>query len=187
MRVLTRSDLLALDFAILILHALLPAFFVLAPYLLADRLGFPEDHLWKVYAITLALSLPIAIPMIALDRRGTSRFSSSALALIFGGLMLLWRSSSVLVFAGGCCLFFAGFSYLEASLPAEMSRRADPGQRGACLGLFSSAQFFGAFVGATLAGAFLDSAGAEVGIIALAGIVGLWLITAGVKSLRSGA
>ncbi|MEL7023081.1 MAG: MFS transporter [Pseudomonadota bacterium] len=186
-RVLTRSDLLALDFAILILHALLTAFFVLAPYLLADRLGFPEDHLSKVYAITLALSLPIAIPMIALDRRGTSRFSSSALALIFGGLMLLWLSSSVLVFAGGCCLFFAGFSYLEASLPAEMSRRADPGQRGACLGLFSSAQFFGAFVGATLAGAFLDSAGAEVGIIALAGIVGLWLITAGVKSLRSGA
>lgn len=186
-RVLTRRDLLTLDLAILILHALLTAFFVLAPYLLAGRLGFPENQLWKVYAITLALSLPIAIPMIALDRRGSAQFTIGALALLMAGLALLWLSASVLASAGGCCLFFAGFSYLEASLPAEMSRRADPTQRGACLGLFSSAQFFGAFVGAALAGLFLDTSGAEAGIMTLLAVVFAWLLMSGVKTLRSSA
>lgn len=185
--VLTRPELLALDLAVLILHALLTAFFVLAPYLLADRIGFPEDELWKVYAATLALSLPIAIPMIALDSRGAARFTIAALILIAAGLGLLWLGASVLAFGAGCCLFFGGFSYLEASLPAQMSRRADPAQRGACLGLFSSSQFFGAFVGATLAGAALDQAGPAAGILALLIVVVLWLVLAGVNSLRSSA
>ncbi|MEM6819437.1 MAG: MFS transporter [Pseudomonadota bacterium] len=186
-RVLTRPELLALDAAVLVLHALLTAFFVLAPYLLADRIGYPEAELWKVYAITLAASLPIAIPMIAFDTRGDARFTLWSLALIVVGFALLWHAQSVYEFGSGCCLFFAGFSYLEASLPAQISRRADPAQRGACIGLFASAQFLGAFVGATAAGIFIDRAGPATGILALTLVVCLWLLAAGVKSLRTGA
>ena len=58
------------------------------------------------------------------------------------------------VFAG-LVLFFAGFNFLEAGLPARLSLIADDDSRGASLGVFASAQFLGAFVGGLIGGRFL--------------------------------
>lgn len=184
--VLLKADLVRLDLAVLLLHAALTAFFVLAPYLLIDRLALPANEHWKVYTLTLTAALPLVIPMIMRDGRTRSAaLLLPAIALLVVGFAMIWGSgASLWLFGLGCTLFFAGFSYLEAALPAEMSRRANPAQRGACLGVFSSAQFFGAFVGGTLGGWFVGGWGAEAGMLALTGLLMFWLVASSVNSWR---
>lgn len=177
-RQVLRRDLIELDLAVLVLHAALTGFFVLAPYLLKDRLGFAPQHHWKLYTLTLAASLPLALPMIMRDGRERSgRYLLPALVMLVGGFCLMGLSgSALLAFGAGCTVFFAGFSYLEASLPALISVRAADHQRGASLGLFSSAQFFGAFVGAGGAGWIIGLAGAETALWSLTSLLAVWLL-----------
>ncbi|MEM7764060.1 MAG: MFS transporter [Pseudomonadota bacterium] len=180
-----RRELLTLDLAVLGLHAALTGFFVVAPFLLIDRLRFPDSQHWVFYAGTLAASLLIAVPMIALaGRRADRNFNLLAVALMLIGLVSMIWASTLAWFAVGCTLFFAGFSYLEASLPALLSIRADAGQRGASMGVFSSAQFFGAFVGATVCGWMVGVADAAYGMGALAVIIGVWLLFEAGKLVR---
>ena len=186
-RAALRRELLVLDAAILLLHAALTAFFVLAPYLLIARIGLPEAEHWRVYALTLALSLPLAIPMIMHDGRGAgSRFLLPSLALLAAGFGLVWAGDTLTLFGAGCAAFFAGFSYLEASLPAEISRRARADQRGTSLGLFSASQFFGAFVGGTAAGWVVGVWGAPAGALAMTVVLAAWFaVSAGFSGARA--
>ena len=60
---------------------------------------------------------------------------------------------------GGLTLFFAGFNYLEARLPAQLTLAAPGSDRGAALGIFATAQFLGAFLGGALGGVLLGRFG----------------------------
>ena len=121
--------------------------------------------------------------MIMRDGRGGSgRFMLAALLLIVAGFALIAAGDTLLLFGAGCTLFFAGFSYLEAALPAAMSRRAAAHQRGASMGLFSSSQFFGAFVGGTAAGFIVETWGAVSGAFVFTGLLAAWLAAAGLVS-----
>ena len=52
--------------------------------------------------------------------------------------------------------YFAGFNFLESGLPARLSILAEEDVRGASLGVFSTAQFLGAFSGGLIGGRFLS-------------------------------
>ncbi|MEL6869848.1 MAG: MFS transporter [Pseudomonadota bacterium] len=185
-RRILRRELLVLDIGVLLLHAALTAFFVLVPFALSARIGLASTEHWKLYSATLLLSLPLCVPLIARDgRRRGAAFVPAALAMLAGGFALLaFSGASLSAFAVGCTLFFAGFSYLEAALPAEISRRADPDQRGASLGVFAGSQFFGAFVGGVGGGWLLTVGGADVGLLFMTGILGVWFILGGVIGTR---
>lgn len=184
---LLTPDLLALDLAVMLLHAALTGFFVLAPFLLAERFELPASQHWQLYTITLAVSLLIAIPMIARDgRRAGGTFLLPSLGLLLVGFILMGLDQGIGVFGVGATAFFAGFSYLEASLPAQISLRADAEQRGACLGVFSSSQFFGAFLGAASAGWLVGTQGAVVALWSLTGALALWFFLSAAKTVRSG-
>lgn len=175
---LLRADLMALNLAVLLLHALLTAFFVVVPIVLLEQVGIASAAQWKVYVVTLALSLPIAIPLIMRDgRSGSGRFQNFSLVLATVGLAgIALFPGELLALGAGCVLFFAGFNYLEASLPAMVSLRADIDQRGASLGVFSSSQFFGAFVGSTAAGWLMGYSGPVTALWGLTFIAAAWLI-----------
>ena len=49
-------------------------------------------------------------------------------------------------------IFFIGFNALEALLPAQIARRAQAQKRGLAMGIYSTSQFLGAFVGGVLGG-----------------------------------
>ena len=66
--------------------------------------------------------------------------------------MMALFNSSLIVIAIMLVLYFAFFNFLEAAMPAMLSRIAGEKYRGAAMGAYSTAQFIGAFVGSTLAG-----------------------------------
>ena len=76
-------------------------------------------------------------------------------------------------------LYFAGFNFLEAGLPARLSVLADDAVRGASLGVFSSAQFLGAFVGGLVGGRFLGQGRPTDVFFVCALLGGIWLAMQG--------
>jgi predicted MFS family arabinose efflux permease len=149
-----RADLLRIDFYVFLLHAIMTATFVALPFLLTDRLGMALTEHWKIYVGALVVSLGIAVPMIMNDHhQGRGRLIGLAVTLIIAAQLALtfFGFSSLPVFLA-LVMYFAGFNFLEAGLPARLSVLADGEVRGASLGVFSSAQFLGAFVGGLVLG-----------------------------------
>ena len=152
-----RPALLRLDFYVFLLHAILTATFVALPFLLQDRLVLPATGHWKIYVGALLVSLAGAIPLIISDeRQGKAQTVGIAVGLILlSQLALAFGSVGVAPVFVALVLFFAGFTFLEAALPARLSLLAASELRGASLGVFSSSQFLGAFVGGLIGGRFL--------------------------------
>ncbi len=143
--------------AVFVLHVLLTALFVSLPFVLRDGLGVaPADH-WKLYLSALLLSLLLVLPML----RRTERSRRESLAIVAWGLIAVGLAVLSLTHYSwalallGASLFFAGFNFLEASLPAWVSLAAPEAGRGSAMGMYASSQFFGAFCGGVLGGGLL--------------------------------
>ena len=74
--------------------------------------------------------------------------------------------------------YFAGFNFLDASLPSLIAKAAPAGSKGTAMGIYSSAQFFGIFVGGVGGGVLLKHFGV-VGVFTSATILAIvWLLIA---------
>ncbi len=173
-----RPDLLRLDLYIFVLHALLTASFVALPFLLRNGLGIPLGGQWKIYVAALVTSLVGTIPLIMADeRQGKHITVTVAISLLaLGQLLLAFASSTTLITYAALAIFFAGFNFLEAGLPARLSIRAAGDLRGASLGVFSSAQFLGAFAGGLLGGWFLSGGNPSTVFTACTLLAAIWLV-----------
>ena len=182
-----RPDLLRLDLYVFLLHAILTATFVALPFLLVNRLGMPVTDFWQMYIGALGVSLFGAIPLILSDeRQGKTRTIAIAVTLLLAGeLMLAFGSFGTVPVFIALAMFFAGFTFLEAGLPARLSLLADGEVRGASLGVFSSAQFFGAFVGGMIGGRFLASGRPSDVFFVCALLAAIWLASSSLFSRQS--
>ena len=172
-----RADLLRIDFYVFLLHAIMTATFVALPFLLSDRLGMALTDHWKIYVGALVVSLGISIPMIMNDHhQGRGRLIGLAVILVVAAqLALTFFGFSALPVFLALVLYFGGFNFLEAGLPARLSLLADNEVRGASLGVFSSAQFLGAFVGGLIGGRFLGHGRPADVFFVCALMGGIWL------------
>ena len=172
-----RPALLRLDFFVFLLHAILTASFVALPFLLSDRLEMPATTHWQMYVGALLVSLAGAVPLIISDeRQGKTRTVAIAVSLILASqLVLAFGSVGVLPVFLALVLFFAGFTFLEAALPARLSLIAEQKLRGASLGVFSSSQFLGAFVGGLIGGRFLAGGSPADVFFVCALLAAIWL------------
>ncbi|MCG8370802.1 MAG: MFS transporter [Proteobacteria bacterium] len=172
-----RADMLRIDFYVFLLHAIMTATFVALPFTFSDRLGLPLTGHWKMYLGALVLSLAITVPMILRDhRRGRGRLIGIAVTMILGAQLILtfFGFSASPVFLA-LAVYFGGFNFLEAGLPARLSILADGDTRGASLGVYSSAQFLGAFVGGLIGGRFLSQDQPTDVFFVCALMAGIWL------------
>lgn len=172
-----RPELLKIDFYVFLLHTIMTAMFVALPFVLQDALGWSLADHWKMYMAALAASLVATIPLILADEReGKSWVFSIAIGLLFAGLLVLALvlSAPLSIFLG-LALFFAGFNFLEAGLPARLSMIAAEESRGAAMGVFSSSQFFGAFAGGLSGGILLVGGGNRI-FVACAAVTAVWLV-----------
>ena len=181
-----RADLLRIDFYVFLLHAIMTATFVALPFLLHDRLDLALTDHWKVYVGALVVSLAITIPMIMKDHhQGRGLLIGIAVTMVLAAqLGLTFFGFSILPVFVALVVYFAGFNFLEAGLPARLSVLADNEVRGASLGVFSSAQFLGAFIGGLVGGRFLGQGRPTDVFFVCALMAGIWLAMQGFGRIR---
>jgi len=173
-----RPALIRLDLYIFVLHAIMTATFVALQFLLRDSLDLLLERHWLIYVGALVVSLLGTVPLIIVDdRRGkTATISTAILMLLIGLLGLALVGTTVTMVLIALAVFFAGFNFLEAGLPARLSILATEEVRGASLGVFSSAQFLGAFAGGVMGGYLLSGGNTALIFMACAVIAAVWLI-----------
>jgi len=173
-----RPELMRLDSYIFVLHAILTAAFVALPFVLRNDLELPLEVHWRVYIGALAVSLLGTVPLLLADeRRGKSvTISLAILSLLAGMSILAFAGSSVATVFVALAVFFAGFNFLEAALPARLSMLAAGPVRGASLGVFASSQFLGIFTGGVLGGYLFSGGNTARVFLACAVIAAAWLV-----------
>ena len=149
-RVLFDRNLLRLNYGIFALHAALMALFVQVPFMLRDNGIEPSRH-WVVYLPVLVASVLLMWPALRqADRpgRGKPIFIGAVVVLFVGQALLALAGSSLALTIAALVVFFTAFNLLEATLPSLVSKFAPPAIKGTAVGVYSSVQFLGTFVGA---------------------------------------
>ena len=157
--VLKIGDLNRLHMAIFALHLTMTAIFVILPHQLSEVMGLSVRQQGLVYLPLLFIGFAIAIPfiIIAEKKRKMRQVFLAAIALMTVALVLLALGSQVGVgIILGLLLYFMGFNLLEATIPSWISKRAPVANKATAMGLNSSSQFFGAFVGGAMGGLLLN-------------------------------
>jgi len=178
-RVLTDRELLRLDFGIFVQHTILTASFLSVPFVLKQA-GVALHDQWFVYLPVLVVSVIFMLPLIILAERGRMKpvFLASVATLGVSQLLLLLSHGGLPVVIVALLVFFTAFNLLEASLPSLISRVAPAEAKGTALGIYSSSQFFGIFVGGALGG-WLQGVWGLSGVFGLcAALASLWLLVA---------
>lgn len=152
--VLTNKNLMCLNICIACLHASFSSCFLFIPNIIVDFLEKSAHQSWQVYVPVLVGALLVMTPFVRFADK-TQKLQSSLLTsvFIFSGSMflLLFIHSKIGVYAG-LIVFFAAFSILESLLPAFVSQLVPKNQRGAALGVYSTFQFLGIFLGGAVGG-----------------------------------
>jgi predicted MFS family arabinose efflux permease len=178
--ILRHPQLLRLNYGIFILNAVLMALWVVVPFELRAA-GLPGESHWQIYLPVMVMSVVLMVPpMLISERTGRQKaaFLGAIGVLLAAQLLLLGLFSSLWGLAFALLAFFTGFNFLEASLPSMISRTAPPGARGAAVGVYSSAQFLGSFVGAWTGGAISQHLGMPSVFAFCAALTFSWLIVA---------
>lgn len=176
--VLGDAGLLRLDFGIFTQHLVLTALFIAVPIQL-HQAGFASGQQWELYLPVILLSIPGTL---FLYRRGEGRgvtlhgMSFAVLLLLASQLALMFSQHNLLLIGAALVVYFAGFNLLEASLPSRASQVAPEHCRGVAMGIYSSMQFLGIFVGGALGG-FLLGLGGPQAVFAMGVVMSLlwWL------------
>jgi len=183
--VILDSQLLRLDFGIMIQHGVMMAMFTALPFVLRDYLHLPsEEHAW-FYLPILVLSVFGMVPLIIVAEKKQKMkqvFIGCVSLMVVSELMLGFFHTSMIAVFSGLLFFFVAFNALEASLPSLISRMAPIDGKGTAMGVYSTSQFFGAFVGGTFGGVVNGAFGLEGVFFACAIVAFLWvLISLGMK------
>ena len=178
-KILRDSELLRLNLGILILHLMMTATFVVLPFAFRDYAGFAADDHWKIYLFVLTLALAFMAPMVMYaDRHNRIKqvFLTSIVLLILSqvGLFVFLDNWWLVVLC--MVLYFTGFTVLEASLPSLVSRLAPVELKGTALGVYSTAQYLGAFLGGVMGGWLYGNFGITSVFAVCAGLCVIWLL-----------
>ncbi len=178
--VLHNKELLRLNFGIFSLHAILMSVFMQVPFMLKDN-GLHVAYHWKVYLPVMLLAFVFMIPpMIFADKKSRIKevFIGAIVLAALAQLILLIFNASVFSVALALLLFFIAFNLLEAMLPSLISKTAPLAAKGTAMGVYSSVQFLGAFIGATAGGFLMQYFGGNAVLMFAIVLLILWLLVA---------
>jgi len=175
------KELLRLDFGVFALHAMLTASFLVVPGLLHDTLGVPVAEQWIVYLPVLLASVAVMLPAIIVAekyRRMKGVFIAAVAALVVSQIMLVFGAGNMFVLLAALLVFFSAFNVMEASLPSLITKAAPPDAKGTAMGLYSSLQFLGIFVGGVVGGLAQQRGGDAAVFVLTAAIALIWFFAA---------
>ncbi|MCW8920403.1 MAG: MFS transporter [Sedimenticola sp.] len=180
-RVLRDGDLVRLDLGILLLHMMLTAVFIAVPLTLRDVIGISVDHHWMIYLPVVLLAIIFMVPFVVIAekrRKIKPIFLLAILSIAIAQLCFILLKGSMLGFGFGLLLFFTAFNLLEATLPSLISKTAPAESKGTAMGIYSTSQFLGAFLGG-LAGGWVYSQFGLEGVFLFGSATALvWLVIA---------
>lgn len=173
-------QLFRLNIGVFTLHMALTACFIYLPTKLLNS-GLALENHWQLYLPALFGSFFIMVPFMifGMKKNKEKEMFTGAIALLAVALVLfsvLADSLTSLVIL--IVMFFAAFNYLEATMPSILSRIAPAGVKGSAMGIFSSSQFFGAFMGGVIGGVLAANIGEAGVFLVMAVCVGIWFILA---------
>ena len=160
--VLVNTSLVKLDISIFSSHLILMANFVAIPITLRDSMQLPTISHWQVYLTAIFVSLFIMVPFIMFGER----LKKENLFLILSILLIMLSQIGLALFGLSLnfiiiflVLFFGAFNYLEALLPSKVSKTTQKNTKGTALGVYSTSQFIGIFIGGLAGGFFYQQFG----------------------------
>lgn len=179
--VIKNKELLRLDFGIFILHMALTAMFIAVPSSLLQNAQLPTADHWLVYLTVMLFSFFAMVPFIIIGekkKRMKHVFLFAIALLSIASLSGLWTDHWFAAFWLSLFFFFMAFNLLEASLPSLVSKLCPAGSKGTAMGLYSTSQFFGAFIGGVSGGAILSQYGLPGVYIFVSVSAALWCLVA---------
>ena len=131
--------------------------FFLIPMIMVQH-GFERAEMWKIY-LPMMLAGLVAMVLAAIFAEVKNRFRE---VMLFGIVLLLTslvfmglgqEQNRLIWFVAALYFFFMGFNVFEPIFPSLVTRSTTSETKGTAMGVYNFAQFFGHFVGATVAGA----------------------------------
>lgn len=177
--ILKNTQLLRLDISILLGHAILTICFMALPIILTHDSNLSHNSHWGLYLPVLIIAFTVMLPWIIISEkcRAIKQNILLAISLLTLSQLGLWLwPSSMPVIAIALLLFLASFSFLEATLPSMLSKLAPIKAKGTAMGVFSSAQFMGIFLGGILGGLFFKHNDIQDLFLLSTGLGIFWLI-----------
>ena len=176
---LTHPQLRLLNISVCVLHMMITILFVQLPQMLSAT-GIALAQQWTWYLPVLLISIVGLLGLMRVAKihpKLVMQISIIAMTLCFIGFgwerehsLALWQLYAFAI------LFFIGFNYLEANIPALVSSIAPAGSKGSAMGIYASFQFFGAFLGGTISGLLISSF-SENTLYTTCSVIGiLWLV-----------
>mgnify|MGYP000170837177 FL=1 len=153
------KELLALDFSIFSLHLILAAGFIVMPLLIIENQIVSMIDNWRLYLPAVLLSFLGMVPLIVISEKFKKTkyiLLISILLLIASQLIFFCLNLNFKVFLFTLTLFFVAFNTIEALLPSLLARTASSSKRGLAMGIFSTSQFIGTFIGGVIGGFIYD-------------------------------
>jgi Na+/melibiose symporter-like transporter len=136
---------------------------------------------WHVYLPVLLMAFLLMVPpIIAAEKKAKMKqvFVGAIALAALGQLTLILVQHSIWGIAAALTMVFTAFNILEASLPSLISKIAPLAAKGTAMGVFSSMQFLGAFVGASVGGLLLQYFGGNAVFVFATVLLLLWLAVA---------
>ena len=179
-QVFKNPQLLRLNFAIFVQHAIMTIMFLALPLILHHdlRLSLHQQTIFYASILILAFFLMVPFVIIAEKKRMIKKtLIGSILALLLSQCLLPIHLTSLTFACISLLIFFTAFTLLESLLPSLVSKIAPINLKGTAMGVYSTSQFLGIFLGGCLGG-FIST---HWGLNALFGLnailLVLWLIT----------
>ncbi|KTD70191.1 transporter, major facilitator family [Legionella steelei] len=178
--VISNVQLQLLNIGIFCQHFILTATFFAIPFILKKQVE--QGHLsqqWHFYLPLMIISFILMIPFIILaekKKRMKGVFLSSVLIMAMAQLLLAYTSQHWVSLCVLMLIYFVAFNILEAALPSLVSKQANPHSKGTAMGIYSTSQFLGLFIGGALAGVLYQWNSSQ-GIFVTNAIIGIiWLL-----------
>jgi len=152
-------ELVTLDFSVFSLHLILASGFIVMPLLIMKNQIVSMADNWQLYLPAVLFSFIGMVPLIIISERFKKTkyiLLLSILLLIISQIVFFISDLNFSVFLITLTIFFVAFNSVEAILPSLLSRTASPSKRGLAMGIFSTSQFLGTFIGGAIGGLIYD-------------------------------
>ena len=152
-------ELVTLDFSVFSLHLILASGFIVMPLLIMKNQIVSMADNWQLYLPAVLFSFIGMVPLIIISEKFKKTkyiLLLSILLLIISQIVFFISDLNFSAFLITLTIFFVAFNSIEAILPSLLSKTASPSKRGLAMGIFSTSQFLGTFIGGAIGGLIYD-------------------------------